>query len=458
MVRKLNLKNFLDEENLRKKIPSIRKVLFFRICGTGMGACSILFKSMGFDVFGCDKEYFPPMSEYLLSSGIHEQSLDKVNEAFLQQFDLIVVGNSLPRNNEFAEIIENSGTPFTSFPVALGEMVLKNYTVIGISGTHGKTTTSYFLKQMLNHLGIDCGYLIGGILENEPPARIGSGKKGEYFVIEADEYDTAYFQKHSKFHHYNIFHCIVTSLEFDHADIFNSIDDIKNEFKRLFLTLNEGSIIYNSDYPALSELINEMGIVKAQSYSGKKVVQSVVEEGRRVVFTEDSFLQEKVHTNIFGQHNIENILSCFRLLRNLGFEESDLIKSVENLKLVKRRQEIRGAYNNSIIIDDFAHHPTAIQKTISAIKSQYRDYQLVSVYEPISATARSDIFQIEYQDCFAGSEEVVLIDNQIKTTVSNHETLDHQSLRDGIDKNGISTKVIHRLDELIKYFHDKSDE
>ena len=218
----MNLTNMIEGDELLAQKNKFTKVFFYRICGTGMGACACILKEAGFEVEGADATFSPPMSTYLESTGIPCHPLDKVDKEFLQQYDLIVVGNSVPRVSDHASLIEECGVPFTSFPSVLGAYILKEKNVIGIAGTHGKTTTTFFMTQLLENLGKKPGYFVGGIIDNRPPSTAG---QDDFFVIESDEYDSAYFQKYSKFRLYELNSMILTSLEFDHADIYNSIED-----------------------------------------------------------------------------------------------------------------------------------------------------------------------------------------------------------------------------------------
>ena len=191
----MDLKNLISQEELIARRSTIKKVFFYRICGAGMGPAAVLVKQAGYEVEGADSAFFPPMSTFLETTGIPLYKLDQVTPDLLKKYDLIVVGNSVGGKLETARMIEQVGVPFTSFPSTLGSLVLKDKNVIGIAGTHGKTTTTYFMTQLLEKLGQNPGYLVGGIIEGRDPSKLGD----KYFVIESDEYDSAYFHKISKF-------------------------------------------------------------------------------------------------------------------------------------------------------------------------------------------------------------------------------------------------------------------
>lgn len=426
----------------------IKKIFFYRVCGTGMGACACLAKEAGFVVAGADMTFSPPMSTYLESQDIKLYKLNDLTKEQLSEYDLIVVGNSVPRMSEYARFVEECGVPFTSFPSFLGEFILGDREVIGIAGTHGKTTTTYFLTQMLEELGEEPGYLIGGIMNDRAPAKLG---KSKYFVIESDEYDSAYFQKISKFRLYNLTHMVLTSLEFDHADIFDSIDDIKDEFTET-LTSFRGRVIANDAYPAIWDLKKEFDLAaKWSMYGSTSPVgpQNIQETPDSTSFTLTlNSIPTDFQTNINGEHNILNITSCILMLQEFGFQIKDIQKATSNLSLVKRRQEIRGHYKKAVVIDDFAHHPKAITLTTQAIKAKFPRKRIVTVFEPISATARSQIFQQEFEDSLVHSDVVILAQNNLTTTVHDKKNLDCKLITNNLIAKSKEAYCVEKLSEL----------
>jgi UDP-N-acetylmuramate: L-alanyl-gamma-D-glutamyl-meso-diaminopimelate ligase len=442
----MDLTHFLDTEKLVQNKDKIKKIFFYRICGTGMGAAACLLKEAGYEVAGADQAFFPPMSTYLETTGIPCHNLDEMNEDSYKQYDLIVVGNSVPRLSDQARFIENLGVPFTSFPAILGAFILKEREVIGIAGTHGKTTTTYFLQQIFKELGEDCGYLIGGILDNAPPSKIGTSK---YFVIESDEYDSAYFQKISKFRLYQLNHMILTSLEFDHADIYDSVEQIEDEFRAALKDM-QGTVAYDAAYASSAKLAKEFKAINWMSYSSENIEitkQSSDETCFNLAIDEKSY---EFKTNVIGRHNIYNIAGCIKLLMSLGFDYEAVKKSIENLGLVKRRQEVRGQYQNTLVIDDFAHHPRAVTLTIDAIRDKYPGKKIITIFEPISATARSSIFQDEFFQALKNSDKVILATNPLKTTVKSGENLDTEKIVTSLNKENIPAVNNNNLSDLRK--------
>lgn len=448
----MNLKNRLDYQGLRSKAATMKRVFFYRICGTGMGAAACLLKEKGFHVEGGDSNYYPPMSTYLKTTGIPTHLLSDVTADFLKSFDLIVVGNVVAGTSQEARAIEELGVPFCSFPSAIGALVLADVNVIGIAGTHGKTTTTYLATQVFENLGLEPGYLIGGVMEGRPSSLLGSGK---YFFIESDEYDSAYFEKISKFRSYSLDNMILTSLEFDHADIFNSVEDIKNQFKATLPNIDH-RIIVNRDYSASVELFTETeGIEKKNwTFYGEKS-----ELGPKNVVTtpEGSTFQINLNgknydfkTNVVGFHNILNLTSVITYALLEGISSEAINKAILNLQMVKRRQEERGFYKKTLVIDDFAHHPRAVELTIDAIKAKYPAKKIHVIMEPNSATARSAIFQKEFTASLNRADSVVFTKPTRPTSVKGVGDLDIVEITNVVLASGRHARVVGNLSELLE--------
>jgi len=443
----VNLKNRLDLEGLLQKRNDIKKIFFYRICGTGMGAAACLLREKGFEVEGGDLNFFPPMSDYLKETGIPLHNLDEFDFNTLKEFDLVVVGNVVPRSGDDARKIEEVGTYFCSFPALLGALVLHDINVIGIAGTHGKTTTTYFMEQLFEKLGEKPGYFIGGVLEGKPSSTLGDGK---YFFIESDEYDSSYFEKISKFRSYSLNHMILTSLEYDHADIFDDIEDIKKEFEHVIPNL-KGRIICNGDYDAIEDLKikypkRDWLVYGDHSDHGPF---NIVEEQLTTTF-ELSYKGDKklFKTNVIGKHNILNLTTCILFALSEGFPCEKINNSIGDLKFVKRRQEVRGLYRNMLVIDDFAHHPRSVKCTIDAIKVRYPDKEIAVVLEPNSATARSNIFQDEFYESLRNSNHVILAKPSRATTVKSAQNLNFELIAENLKFGGVKAEVVAELSDL----------
>jgi UDP-N-acetylmuramate: L-alanyl-gamma-D-glutamyl-meso-diaminopimelate ligase len=451
----MDLSNYVSLEDLKKYGDKKLNIFFYRICGTGMGAAASLLKQAGHHVVGADLSYSPPMSTYLEQDGVTCLDLKKITQEDLRKYDLIVVGNSIPRTSDYAKMIEESGAKFTSFPSLLGGLVLHRQNVVGIAGTHGKTTTTYYLVQLLEALGHKPGYVIGGILDDRPPSAIGDGS---YFVIESDEYDSAYFEKYSKFLSYEVDHLVLTSLEFDHADIFNSLEDIKNEFRKLFKQRTIASYIYNSEYPACVELSREISpsiqqqFFALDSQIGPKEISNDLTSSQFVLELGGS--EHVFKTSIIGIQNILNLSSCLKFLYSQGYGVEKLKQASLKLEQVKRRQEYRGSYKNSPVIDDFAHHPRAVSLTIDSIRKTYPGRPLLVVFDPISATARSNIFQNEFAQSLYSAQSVIVTQNNLKTTAKSGSDLDLNQLTSDLKQHNISARIAADLKELRLHIED----
>lgn len=456
--KKMDLKNMLNITSLRARRESIKKVFFYRVCGTGMGAAACLLKEKGYVVEGGDSNFYPPMSTYLESTGIFLHKLDGIGRDFLKSFDLIVVGNVVAGGSDDARLIESSGISFCSFPTALGALVLSDVNVVGIAGTHGKTTTTYLAVQIFEALKSSPGYLIGGVIEGRPSSLLG---KGSYFFIESDEYDSAYFEKISKFRSYSIDNLILTSLEFDHADIFGSIEDIKNQF-RVVIPQIEKKLIFNLDYQAALELFNEFNTAQKvetrlknekwfsygeRSKAGPKILKHSSDgTSFSICYDKDEFI---FNTNLVGVHNILNLSAVILFALTEGFNYIDIQNAIFNLKMVKRRQEERGYYKNALIIDDFAHHPRAVELTLDGIISKYPGKKIHVIMEPNSATARSSIFQVEFEAALAKASSVIFTRPTRPTNVKNAGNLDIEKIVAGVKKSGRQGVVVGHLAELL---------
>jgi UDP-N-acetylmuramate: L-alanyl-gamma-D-glutamyl-meso-diaminopimelate ligase len=322
------------------------------------------------------------------------------------------VGNVVRKNSDEARFLEKSGVPFSSFPSALGGLILPDRKVVGVAGTHGKTTTTYLLVQIFQNLGYDPGYFIGGVPHEGAPSHLGSDP---YFFIESDEYDSAYFEKYSKFHSYGLKDLLLTSLEFDHGDIFSDLEQIKDEFRPLIKSL-KGSVIANMDYPAIQQL--KQGHGNWVDLPILKILHAS-EKGSRFQLHGEVF-----ETNLVGKQNILNLACALTYALQESIPLADLKRSILNLKLVKRRQEVKGYYNQSVVIDDFAHHPRSVEMTYEAIKTKYPNEKILVVFEPASATARSSYFQKDFAQVLDKIMKLILVNPKRPTTLKSASDLD----------------------------------
>lgn len=450
----MDLSNYYNFNKLKDNESKFKKIFFYRICGTGMGAAACLLKGAGYEVAGADKMFYPPMSTYLENSGIDIFKIDEISlDEIAKDYDLIVVGNVVAKASDDAREIENSGVPFCSFPAAIGAFVLEKKKVVGLSGTHGKTTTTYMGVQVFEKLGARPGHFIGGVMGDRAPANIG---EGDFFFIESDEYDSAYFEKYSKFQSYSIDNLVITSLEFDHADIFSSIDDIKNEFRQIIPKAEV--VIGCSDWKYINELKSERIQKNWIDYGEDQV--SILEEsplGTKFSIKIDR-IKKVFKTNVVGKHNILNLSSIIYVASRAGYSDEEIQNSITEIKMVQRRQELKGTYKKSLVIDDFAHHPTAVEETIKAIKVKYPNLMIHACLEPGSATARSDIFQTQFMEALKGADKVTLITPSRPTTAIGHGDLDVSKLVKALNTSGIDSVSVDLLDKLLDRIEEFSSQ
>jgi UDP-N-acetylmuramate: L-alanyl-gamma-D-glutamyl-meso-diaminopimelate ligase len=376
------------------------------ICGTFMGSLAVLAKELGHRVTGSDANVYPPMSTQLQAQGI--ELIQGYDPAQLTPApDLVVIGNALSRGNPAVEYVLNKGLAYVSGPQWLAEHVLQGRWVLAVAGTHGKTTTSSMLAWVLEHAGMSPGFLIGGVPQNFGiSARLGDTP---FFVIEADEYDSAFFDKRSKFVHYRPRTAILNNLEFDHADIFQDLAAIERQFHHLVRTIpSEGLIIYPQAETALQRVI-EMGCWTPAQTTGEGAqwqARLLSEDGScfEVLFAGD--VQGVVDWSLTGQHNVANALVCLAAARHVGVVPELGIAGLSAFKNVKRRMEKVAEVAGVTIYDDFAHHPTAIATTLDGLRKSVGAAQLIAIIEPRSNSMKLGAHRAGLPESVAQADQV----------------------------------------------------
>ncbi|RRV06276.1 UDP-N-acetylmuramate:L-alanyl-gamma-D-glutamyl-meso-diaminopimelate ligase [Pseudomonas sp. v388] len=354
------------------------------ICGTFMGSLAVLAKALGHRVTGSDANVYPPMSTQLQAQGI--ELTQGYDPAQLDPApDLIVIGNALSRGNPAVEYVLNKGLPYVSGPQWLADHVLQGRWVLAVAGTHGKTTTSSMLAWVLEHAGMSPGFLIGGVPQNfAVSARLGDTP---FFVVEADEYDSAFFDKRSKFVHYRPRTAILNNLEFDHADIFPDLPAIERQFHHLVRTIpSEGLVIHPTTEPALSRVI-DMGCwtpVQTTGQGGQWQARLLSEDGSRFEVIFEGEVHGVVEWDMTGQHNVANALATLAAARHVGVVPALGVQALSAFKSVKRRMEKVAQVRGITLYDDFAHHPTAIATTLDGLRKKVGDAPIIAVIEPRS--------------------------------------------------------------------------
>jgi UDP-N-acetylmuramate: L-alanyl-gamma-D-glutamyl-meso-diaminopimelate ligase len=375
------------------------KIHILGICGTFMGGLAQILVEKGHTVSGSDKQFYPPMSDQLDSLGV--EMINGFEESSLPPADLYVIGNALSRGNPCVEYILNQKLDYTSGPKMLGE-IIRDRKVIAVSGTHGKTSTSFLICEIFQAQGIDVGYLVGGVSDAfKNSACLGSS---EFFVIEADEYDSAFFDKRSKFIHYHPDTLIINNIEFDHADIFDDLSDILKQFHHVIRTVpSNGNILFHDSDKNIIDLI-EMGCwSNTHKLGGEDNLKLSIEEGI-IHFNDQQF--DVNDLPMHGRHNLNNVVMAMYTSFLYGVDLQKSFSALKNSKGVKRRFETVFKNSDKIVIDDFAHHPTAISFTVQAAKNHFSDKKIVGIIELASNTMSRGHHGEELYDSAAGLEQV----------------------------------------------------
>ncbi len=360
-----------------------------------MGGLAVMAKRLGHTVTGSDAGVYPPMSTQLEAEGIELMQGYSADNLRVKP-EIVVIGNALSRGNEEVEAVLNLNLPYTSGAQWLAEHVLQHHWVLAVAGTHGKTTTSSMLAWILEDAGLKPGFLIGGVpLNFAISAKLG---ESDYFVIEADEYDTAFFDKRSKFVHYRPKTCILNNLEFDHADIFDDLGAIKRQFHHLVRTVpNNGLLISPSGDENLDEVLIQGCWSPVEKFAKQSSAKATwfadnldAGEGEFDVYYQGDFMG-RVCWSLSGQHNVSNALAAIAGAAHVGVKPATAIKALARFQNVKRRMEVRAVVNNITLYDDFAHHPTAIASTLAGLRGKVADQRIIAVLEPRSNTMKMGV-------------------------------------------------------------------
>ena len=376
------------------------------IGGTFMAGIAQIAKQAGHEVTGSDLNIYPPMSTQLRALGIAVQNYD---QPLPPSLDCLIVGNVIKRGNSAMEYILENKLPFLSGPEWLAKNILRNQYVIAIAGTHGKTTTSSLTAWILEYAGKTPGFLIGGVPENfNFSARMGGGS---FFVIEADEYDSAFFDKRSKFIHYHPDTLVMNNLEFDHADIFSDLAAIQQQFHYLVRTVpGNGLIIYHAEDENLTEVLGQGCWTPISTFAGKDSpfqAELIEQDGSHFILLHEGKRVGEVHWELLGKHNIENALAAITVAHHLEIPIKTIISALPLFKNVKRRLEIKGESRGITVYDDFAHHPTAIAKTLSGLRAKVGKDRILVVLEFGSYTMRKGVHQGTIKDALTMADIVI---------------------------------------------------
>ena len=412
----------------------IKSVHFTGIGGTAMASAAAAMLDKGFAVTGSDQNVYEPMASFLAAkkitvmNGYAEQNLK-------HKPDLVVIGNAISRGNPEAEYVLDHKLRHTSLPALLAEFFIRGKRSLVVAGTHGKTTTTSLLTWVFEHNGLNPSYLIGGI-----PNNFSQGARftdSEWFIIEGDEYDTAFFDKRSKFIHYQPEIAILNNLEFDHADIFENLDAVKKTFSHFIrLVPRNGLLLGNGDDANLKELLNVTHCpVKKFGLGGNYAVDGFnLRYGPTA--TEFEIPSFKFHLNMVGEFNVRNALAVIGAAKHCGLSNKQIQSAFDTFKGIKRRMEVKGIAGGVTVIDDFGHHPTAILETLRALRLRYGKEKIWAVFEPRSNTTRRNVFQNELASSFADADAVIVSEVARLEQISADERLDPEKLMADIKSSG----------------------
>ena len=431
-----------------------RKIYLIGICGTAMASLAGMLREKGYSVTGSDSDVYPPMSDFLAQIAIPVFKGFKAENVEKTKPDLVVIGNALSRGNVEVEYVLDSGLRYASMAETVKELFIRGKQSIVVAGTHGKTTTTAMLSWILEVAGRKPSFLVGGIAEN-----FGSSFQladGPDFVIEGDEYDTAFFDKGPKFLHYLPRIVLLKNIEFDHADIYADLEAIKTAFRRLInIVPRSGLIVAGIDSPVVKELIPAAFSRVATAGIGIGEWQATKIETTAGGMAFD-VLRSDSSTGRFaiplpGAFNVQNALGAIIVGRELEIPDEVIRRALSTFKSVKRRLEIRGEVNGIVVYDDFAHHPTAVHATLRAVRERHPDARVWAVFEPRSQTCRRRIFEQAFVESFDPADTIVIARVYGASHLAPAETLSPDRVAEGIQARGKRAFTFASTDEIVSF-------
>ena len=434
---------------------SIRRIHLVGVAGTGMGSFAGMLKAAGYEVTGSDEQVYPPMSDMLAAWGVGVMTPYAPANLDVAKPDLVIIGNVIRRVNPEATAVRERGIPHMSFPAAFGSLVLADKHSVVIAGTHGKTTTSAIMAHVLVSAGTDPSFLVGGVTLNYA-GNFRNGN-GNYVVVEGDEYDTAYFDKGPKFLHYRARTAMLTSVEFDHADIYRDMAHYESAYDKFAASLPaDGFLAVAASYPNAVAIARRSSKAYVATYAAHGDADYTTQnlrfgpEGARFTIVEPRGAAGEFLLPMSGHHNVENAMGVYAIARQLGLTADQIREGFASFTGVKRRQEIRGEPGGVLVIDDFAHHPTAVRETITAIRLRYPDRRLWAIFEPRSNTSRRNIHQTEYTHAFEGAALATIRVPEPHDKVPISEQLDIGAVVQALNAQGITADASPDVDVLVK--------
>ncbi|BCS95056.1 UDP-N-acetylmuramate:L-alanyl-gamma-D-glutamyl-me so-diaminopimelate ligase [Desulfoluna limicola] len=448
--------HYLDP--LLNGIPEgVRRVHLIAVCGTGMGALALMLKEAGMEVTGSDAGIYPPMSDLLRDSGI--TLYEGFKPEHIGDVDLVVVGNAVRKENPEAMAVGERRLSYCSFPQAVAGFFGRGKRTVVVSGTHGKTTTSSMMAWVLEYAGLNPSFMIGGVLHNfSSNCKVG---EGDFLVVEGDEYDTAFFDKGPKFLHYDPEVTILTSVEFDHADIFRDLAHVMSAFSA-FLARHrpEAAVVAGPGANVAHVTANAPCDVLPYGFAGKplwrpEVLNDTAPETTFRLFHGDALFGD-YSLPMPGGHNVENAVSVIAACDRLGLDSKLVAEALASFKGVKRRQEIRGEVDGVVVMDDFAHHPTAVASTLAAVRSFYRDHRLVAIFEPRTNSSMRDVFQDAYAHAFEAADLICVRTPPHPEKVPEGERFSSEALVAALNVSGKEALLFSDADAIVSFFEDNA--
>lgn len=431
----------------------IRCIHLIGICGTGMASLAALLKDSGYEVSGSDEGIYPPMSDFLAEKRIRVAQGYSHNN-LKPAPDLIIVGNALSRGNTEIEHMLNFRLPFLSFPEALKTFFLLEKIPVVVTGTHGKTTTTSMISWGFHSAGLKPNFLIGGIAENFQSSYGIEG--GRHFIVEGDEYDSAFFDKGPKFLHYLPYAAVIGNVEFDHADIYADLNAVKLQFQRFVnLIPQQGFLAIGADSPAAIEVSRNslcrketFGIDADSDWSARDIEFMGDRCGFDVMYRKKNF--RRVRMSIYGKYNVRNALATAAILNHSEVSADDILNGLESFSGVRRRMQLRSEVHGIRIYEDFAHHPTAVREALQAVRDALRPKRIWAIYEPRSATSRRNIFQREIAEALSLADLVALPELFRPERVPENERLDENQLVEDLRRSGRAAWNLGTVDGIVQ--------
>ncbi|HEX7861310.1 MAG TPA: UDP-N-acetylmuramate:L-alanyl-gamma-D-glutamyl-meso-diaminopimelate ligase [Verrucomicrobiae bacterium] len=429
-------------------VGAIKSVHFVGICGTAMAAVASALKARGYTVTGSDQNVYPPMSTFLADqkipviSGYDDKNLDS-------KPDIVIIGNAISRGNPEAEAVLERKLRYCSLPELLKEFFIRGKRSLVVTGTHGKTTTTSLLAWVFEHSGKNPSYLIGGIPNNfQQGARF---TDSEFFIIEGDEYDTAFFDKRSKFVHYLPEVVVINNIEFDHADIFSSVGDIQLSFKRLVnLVPRNGLLLANGDDDNVAQLLNVKHCPIQRFGFGTNTEVRATNLNLTGENSEFRVGNTTFRTPLIGELNVRNTLAVVACARHCGLTDAQIQSAFDTFKGVKRRMEVRGVSGGVTVIDDFGHHPTAIRETMHALRVRFPGQKVWAIFEPRSNTTRRAVFQQEITDALALADGVAVAQVARLELLAPEDRLNPERLIENLKSHGRPAFYLPTADAIVE--------